>query len=136
MFQLITFFEIPFYESHESDSNFCHTLYIFAKSNFCHTLYVFDKSNFCHTLYVFDKSNFCHTLYVFDKSNLQKIGLKQVLICFFFNHSSLLRTFMVHRTLVKGIGYFLNSSLSVPIASQRLRHYPGDYCSEHTSAHN
>ena len=33
-------------------------------------------------------------------------------------------------------GYLFNSSLPVPLASQTLRHWPGDYCRELTSAYS
>ena len=39
------------------------------------------------------------------------------------------------RTAGEGRGHFFNSSLPLPPASQTLRHYPGDYCRELTSAH-
>ena len=53
---------------------------------------------------------------------------------FFFYLGFLSRTFTNHRTAGKGGGHFLNSSLSSPPASQILRHYPGNYCRELTSA--
>ena len=36
----------------------------------------------------------------------------------------------------EGGGHFFNSSLPLPSASQTLRHQPGDYCRELTSAHS
>ena len=36
----------------------------------------------------------------------------------------------------EGGGYLFNSSLPLPPASQTLRHQPGDYCRELTSAHS
>ena len=36
----------------------------------------------------------------------------------------------------EGGGHFFNSSLPLPPASQTLRHQPGDYCRELTSAHS
>ena len=33
-------------------------------------------------------------------------------------------------------GHFFNSSLPLPLVLQTLRHYPGDYCKELTSAHS
>ena len=33
-------------------------------------------------------------------------------------------------------GHFFNSSLPLPLASQTLRHQPGDYCTELTYAHS
>ena len=46
------------------------------------------------------------------------------------------RTFTIHRTAGEGGGYLFNSSLPLPPASQTLRHQPGDYCRELTSAHH
>ena len=43
--------------------------------------------------------------------------------------------FTNHRTAREGGGHFFNSSIPLPPASQTLRHYPGDYCRELTSAH-
>ena len=43
--------------------------------------------------------------------------------------------FTNHRTAGEGGGHFFISSLPLPPASQTLRHYPGDYCRELTSAH-
>ena len=54
----------------------------------------------------------------------------------FFYLGFLSRTFMNHRTPGKGEGHFINSSLPLPPASQTLRHQPGDYCRELTSAHS
>ena len=50
---------------------------------------------------------------------------------FFFS-----RTFKTDRTAGERGGYFLNSSLSLPSASQTLRHQPGNYCKELTSVHS
>ena len=41
-----------------------------------------------------------------------------------------------HRTGWEGGGHFFNSSLPLPTALRTLRHYPGDYCRELTSAHS
>ena len=46
------------------------------------------------------------------------------------------RTFTNHRTAWEGGVHFFNSSLALPPASQTLRHQPGDYCRELTSAHS
>ena len=54
---------------------------------------------------------------------------------FFFCLGFLSRTFTNHRTAGEGGGYFFNSSLPLPPVSQTLRHQPGDYCCELTSAH-
>ena len=53
---------------------------------------------------------------------------------FFFNLGFLLRTFTNNRTASEGGGHFLNSSIPLPPASQTLRHQPGYYCRELTSA--
>ena len=53
---------------------------------------------------------------------------------FFFYVDFLSQTFTNHRTAGEGRGYFINSSLPLPPASQTLRHQPGDYCRELTSA--
>ena len=56
---------------------------------------------------------------------------------FFFSYLGFLsRTFTIHRTAGEGGGYLFNSSLPLPPASQTLRHQPGDYCKELTSAHS
>ena len=54
---------------------------------------------------------------------------------FYMYFGFLTRTFTIRRTTGEG-GYFSNSSLPLPPASQTLRHYPGDYCRELTSAHS
>ena len=54
----------------------------------------------------------------------------------FFWGGFLSRTFTNHRTTGEGEGYFINSSLPLPPTSQTLRHYPGNYCRELTSAHS
>ena len=56
------------------------------------------------------------------------------LFLFFLYLGFLLRTFTNHRTAEEGGGHF-NSSLPLPPASQALRHWPGNYCRELTSAH-
>ena len=43
--------------------------------------------------------------------------------------------FTIHRTVGEGGGYVFISSLSIPLASQTLRHF-GNYCREHNSAHS
>ena len=58
-----------------------------------------------------------------------------ILFFFFFYLGLLSRTFTIHGTAGEGGGYLFNSSLPLPPASQRLRHQPGDYCRELTSAH-
>ena len=58
------------------------------------------------------------------------------LFFFLFYLGFLSRTFTIHRTAVEGGGYLFNSSLPLPPASQTLRHQPGDYCRELTSAHS
>ena len=40
-----------------------------------------------------------------------------------------------HRTAREGAGHFINSSLPLPPVSQTIRHQPGDYCTELTTAH-
>ena len=55
---------------------------------------------------------------------------------FFFYLGFLSRAFTNHRTAREGGGYFFNSSLLLPPASQTLRHQLGDYCRELTSAHS
>ena len=55
---------------------------------------------------------------------------------FFFYLVFLLRTFTNHRTAEERGGHFSDSLLPLPPASQTLRHQPGDYCRELTSAHS
>ena len=55
---------------------------------------------------------------------------------FFFYVGFYSRTFTNPRTAGEGIGHFVNFSLLLPPASQTLRHQPGDYCKELTSAHS
>ena len=55
---------------------------------------------------------------------------------YFFFLGFLSQTFMIHRATREGGGYLFNSSLSVPPASQTLRHQQGDFCRELTSAHS
>ena len=56
---------------------------------------------------------------------------------FFFYHDFLSRTFTNHRTAGKEGGHFFNFSPPLPPAQtlQTLRHQPGNYCREITSAH-
>ena len=55
---------------------------------------------------------------------------------YFFYLCFVSRTFTNHRTTGEGGGHSINSSLPLPSASKTLRHYPGDYCRELTSAHS
>ena len=55
---------------------------------------------------------------------------------FFFYLGFLSRIFSNHRTAGEGGGLFFNSSLPLTPASRTLRHEPGDYCRELTSAHS
>ena len=57
-------------------------------------------------------------------------------IIFLFYLGFLSRTFTIHRAAVEGGGYFFQSSLPLPPASQTLRHQSGDCCRELTSAHS
>ena len=59
-----------------------------------------------------------------------------ILVNFFFYLGFLSRTFTNHRTVGEGRGHYFNSSLPLQSASQKLRHQPGDYCRELTSAHS
>ena len=59
-----------------------------------------------------------------------------LLLDFFFYFGFLSRTFTIHETAGEGGGYLFNSSLPLPPASQTLRHQPGDYCRELTSANS
>ena len=59
----------------------------------------------------------------------------QELFFFYFYVGFLSQTFTNHRAAGEGGGHFINSSLPLPPASQTLRHQPGDYCRELTSAH-
>ena len=54
----------------------------------------------------------------------------------FFYLGLLSRTFTIHSAAGEGTDYLFNASLPLPPASQTLRHYPGDYCRELTSAHS
>ena len=67
-----------------------------------------------------------HTTYTYTYRNLY----------IFFYLGFLSRTFTIHETAGEGGGYLFNSSLPLPPASQTLRHQPGDYCRELTSAHS
>ena len=62
----------------------------------------------------------------------QNIQNKQ--IDFFFYLGFLSQAFTNHRTAGKGGGHFCNSSLALLLPSETLRHQPGDYCRELTSA--
>ena len=46
------------------------------------------------------------------------------------------RTFSIHWTAEEGERYLFNSSLPLPLATETLRHQPGDYCRNLTSAHS
>ena len=59
-----------------------------------------------------------------------------MIFVFFFYLGFLSRTFTFHGTAGEGGGFLFNSSLPLPPASQALRHQPGDYCRELTSAHS
>ena len=59
---------------------------------------------------------------------------RYIYIYIFFYLGFLPRPFTNHRTAREGGGYSFNSSLPLPPASQTLRHSPGDYCRELTSA--
>ena len=59
--------------------------------------------------------------------------LKPIKVFFFFLSGI---SFTNHKTAGEGGGHFFNSSLPLPPASQTLRHQPGDYCSELSSAHS
>ena len=75
---------------------------------------------------------FCKSFKNFHRKLFQ-IKFKRICI-FFFNLGFLLRTFTNNRTASEGGGHFLNSSIPLPPASQTLRHQPGYYCRELTSA--
>ena len=64
--------------------------------------------------------------------------LHYILNILFFYLGFLLRTFTIHRTVGKGGGYFYFFKSSLPLlhASQTLRHQPGNYCRQLTSAHS
>ena len=77
----------------------------------------------------------------YENTCIGTIHIYQMLILmrvffFFFYLGFLSRTFTIHRTAGEGGGYFFNSSLPLRPASQTLRHKPGDYCREFTSAHS
>ena len=55
---------------------------------------------------------------------------------FFLSVISFTITFAIHKTAGEGGDYLFNSSLPLPLASQTLRHQPGNYCRELTSAHS
>ena len=63
------------------------------------------------------------------------INLANSFFFFGFYFCFLSQTFTNHRIAEEGAGYFFNSSLPLPAASQTLRHQPGDYYRELTSAH-
>ena len=58
-----------------------------------------------------------------------------ICIYMFFYEGFFSRTFTNRRTAGEREGHFFNSSLPLPPTSQTLRHYPGDYCRELTSAY-
>ena len=60
---------------------------------------------------------------------------KTLILTFFFYLGFLWQPITNHRTAGEGRGYFFNSPLPLPSASQTLRQQPGDYCRELTSAH-
>ena len=79
-------------------------------------------------------------LYFFSREGIPLCHRSQMVILaesffFFFYLGFLSQPFMKHRTAGEGGGHFFNSSLLLPPASQTLRHYPGDYYRELTSAH-
>ena len=59
----------------------------------------------------------------------------QIVIYVFFSFFYLSFISWTFRTTVERRGHFFNSSLPLPRSSQTLRHWPGDYCRELTSAH-
>ena len=64
------------------------------------------------------------------------ICLELILIILFFDLGILSQTFTIHRTAGQWKIYLFNSSVPLSPASQTLRHQPGSYCREHTSAHS
>ena len=64
------------------------------------------------------------------------LPLKLPVIFFFFTFGFLLRRFTFHRTAREVENYVFNFSLLFSSASQTLRHKPGDYSRELTSAHS
>ena len=74
--------------------------------------------------------------FIFGCWILKSFSMKIKSFFFFFYLGFLSRTFTIHGTAGKGGGYLFNSSLPLPLASQTLRHYPGDYSRELTSAHS
>ena len=59
-----------------------------------------------------------------------------LLLLLFFYLGFLSQTFTIHRTAEDGRGYFFKPTLPLPPAQQTLRHQPGNYCRELTSAHS
>ena len=57
-------------------------------------------------------------------------------LSFSFYLGFLSRTFKIHRTAGKWVGYLFNFSLPLPPTLQALRRQPGNYCRELTSAHS
>ena len=83
-------------------------------------------------IYVFDQQKTWKGTHSFAfKSSIFKLQ-KEV---FFFYLGFLSCTFTIHRTAGEGGGSLFNSSVPLPPVSQTLRHQPGDYCRELTSAH-
>ena len=73
--------------------------------------------------------------YLLSDMKIILLILTMILVCFFFFYLGFLsRTFTNHRAAGEGGGHFFNSSLPLPPASQAIRHWPGDYCRELTSA--
>ena len=58
----------------------------------------------------------------FDGSEVCKLVVSYILQQFFFYLSFLSQTFMIQRAAGEGRGYFFQSSLPLPLASQTLRH--------------
>ena len=65
-----------------------------------------------------------------------RVSCIYIYIYIYFYLGFLSRTFTIHRTAEEGGGYLFNSFLPLPPDSQTLRHQPGDYCRELTSAHS
>ena len=61
---------------------------------------------------------------------------KYTIFYIFFFWAFVSRTFTNHSTAGERGGHFFNSTLPLPPTSQTLRHQPGDYSRELTSAHS
>ena len=73
-----------------------------------------------------------NVIFASNEIRLKKLLLSNVFFLSGFSFTNI----HYHRTAGERGGYLFNSSLPLPLASQALRHQPGDYCRQRTSAHS